>query len=221
MSTATATRRNGRPTPKPTPKSVRAAKPKGPILLVTSAFNAAHKLYAAGALAGAIPYERDAFDRKDIAALENKGVVRKTGATPGRFGKPGMIQLLVDGDDIREIPNRAPRKGKADTVATPRTARTAPARLSFAALKAFTAELDAAVASESEARMISIEDGLAHLQAHLAIAKGDDFRNTIAMVNARLKEQDDVTAAVMDEVLERLKPDAGLPTFAIWSALKR
>lgn len=64
--------------------------------------------------------------------------------------------------------------------------------MTIADLEAFVGEFRAAQAPLLEERSRAIGARIAQLQQHLAVATGDDFRNTMAMANAALRELDAV-----------------------------
>jgi hypothetical protein len=52
------------------------------------------------------------------------------------------------------------------------------------------------------------------------VSTGDDFRNTMAMANAALRQLDEIEHQVSAEVIARLKPRPQSPLHAVWMAIR-
>jgi hypothetical protein len=84
---------------------------------------------------------------------------------------------------------------------------------------AFIEEFRNAQAPLLAERSRAIGARIAELQRYLAVATGDDFRNTMAMANAARRELDAVERSVTAEVIASLTPDADSPLFLVWQAI--
>ncbi len=82
---------------------------------------------------------------------------------------------------------------------------------------AFIQEFRNAQAPLLAERSRAIGARIAELQRYLAVATGDDFRNTMPM--AALRELDDVEHTVTAEVIAGLTPAADSPIFLVWQAI--
>src|ERR1700676_1172824 len=80
------------------------------IKVTQTAYDLAMKLFEAEANRKPVPVTKDMLDSK-LSELtdKKKNVAQRQGQTPGRFGKPGTVKLLVSKDVLEPIPNRAPR----------------------------------------------------------------------------------------------------------------
>jgi hypothetical protein len=156
-----------------------------------------------------------------LSELTAKGVAKRIGLTRGRYGKPGRVKLLVRRDQLIPVPNRTSRKANADAkvhlrektdCATP--ALTIDTLEEF--VRAYRREQEQLIAERSR----TIASQISQLQQHLAVAKGNDFRNTMLMASAALRQLDDVEHEVNAEVIARLKPVPQSPLFSVWSAMR-
>lgn len=175
----------------------------------------------AGAAGAAIPVTKDLMGPA-LAELVAKGVVKRSGMTKGRYGKPGVVRIVVAREQLVPVKNRASRApiaAQPTQLDMPLAAAPGAAALTIDELEAFVQTFRHAQAALLEERSRAIGARIAMLQPYLAVATGDDFRNTMAMANAALRELDDVEHAVNAEVIARLKPDAGSPLFPVWRAM--
>jgi hypothetical protein len=195
------------------------------IKVTQTAYDLAMKLFAAEANKRPVPVTKDMLESK-LSELtdKKKNVAQRQGQTPGRFGKPGTVKLLVPKDVLEPIPNRAPRGSGA---VTRRQAHKGVAEnglskagLSIAALEEFVKAYRREEAPVREERTKAVSARIAELQKHLGAAKGDDFRNTMAMANAELKKLDEIDQEVAAAVLEELNPGPSSPLFVIWKAMR-
>ncbi len=195
------------------------------IKVTQTAYDLAMKLFAAEANKKPIPVTKDMLESK-LSELtdKKKNIAQRQGQTPGRFGKPGTVKLLVAKDVLEPIPNRAPRgsgtairrqlrKGGVEDV-LPK------AGLSIAALEEFAKSYRREEAPVREERTKAVAARIAELQKHLGAAKGDDFRNTMAMANAELKKLDEIDQEVAAQVLDDLNPGPNSPLYAVWKAMR-
>jgi hypothetical protein len=195
------------------------------IKVTQTAYDLAMKLFAAEANKKPVPVTKDMLESK-LSELtdKKKNIAQRQGQTPGRFGKPGTVKLLVAKDVLEPIPNRAPRGtgGTARRIArkTAADAVLPRAGLSVAALEEFVKAYRRAEGPIREERTKAVSMRIAELQKHLGAAKGDDFRNTMAMANAELKKLDEIDQEVAAEVLEELNPGPNSPLYAIWKAMR-
>jgi len=195
------------------------------IKVTQTAYDLAMKLFAAEANKKPVPVTKDMLESK-LSELtdKKKNVAQRQGQTPGRFGKPGTVKLLVAKDVLEPIPNRAPRGSGTTTRRQVRKAvAEAPASrvgLSIAALEEFVKAYRREEGPIREERTKAVSARIVELQKHLGAAKGDDFRNTMAMANAELKKLDEIDQEVAAEVLEELNPGPNSPLFAIWKAMR-
>jgi hypothetical protein len=125
---------------------------------------------------------------------------------------------------LEPIPNRAPR---GTGTATRRQSRKAiadgsatKAGLSIAALEEFVKTYRRQEVPVRDERTKAVSARIAELQKHLGAAKGDDFRNTMAMANAELKKLDEIDQEVAAEVLEELNPGPNSPLYVVWRAMR-
>ena len=195
------------------------------IKVTQTAYDLAMKLFAAEANKKPVPVTKDMLESK-LSELtdKKKNVAQRQGQTPGRFGKPGTVKLLVPKDALEPIPNRAPRGSGTTTRRQARKAvsdaPTSKLGLSIAALEEFVKAYRREEIPIREERTKAVSARIAELQKHLGAAKGDDFRNTMAMANAELKKLDEIDQEVAAEVLEELNPGPSSPLFAIWKAMR-
>ncbi len=195
------------------------------IKVTQTAYDLAMKLFAAEANKKPVPVTKEMLESK-LSELtdKKKSVAQRQGQTPGRFGKPGTVKLLVPKDLLEPIPNRAPR---GSGTATRRLTRKASvegaalkAGLSIAALEEFVKAYRREEGPIREERTKAVSARISELQKHLGAAKGDDFRNTMAMANAELKKLDEIDQEVAAEVLEELNPGPNSPLYIIWKAMR-
>jgi len=195
------------------------------IKVTQTAYDLAMKLFAAEANKRPVPVTKDMLESK-LSELtdKKKNVAQRQGQTPGRFGKPGTVKLLVPKDQLEPIPNRAPRGSGTGTRRQARKAvleGTAPkVGVSIAALEEFVKAYRREEQPIREERTKAVSARIAELQKHLGTAKGDDFRNTMAMANAELKKLDEIDQEVAALVLEELNPGLGSPLYAVWKAMR-
>jgi hypothetical protein len=195
------------------------------IKVTQTAYDLAMKLFAAEANKKPVPVTKEMLESK-LSELtdKKKNVAQRQGQTPGRFGKPGTVKLLVPKDVLEPIPNRAPRgsgtttrrqvRRTADEASIPKVG------LSVAALEEFVKAYRREEGPIREERTKAVASRISDLQKHLATAKGDDFRNTMAMANAELKKLDEIDQEVAAEVLEELNPGPNSPLYAVWKAMR-
>ena len=195
------------------------------IKVTQTAYDLAMKLFAAEANKKPVPVTKDMLESK-LSELtdKKKNVAQRQGQTPGRFGKPGTVKLLVPKEALEPIPNRAPRGSGTGTRRSARKAvedsTAAKAGLSIAALEEFVKAYRRQEGPVREERTRAVSARIADLQKHLGAAKGDDFRNTMAMANAELKKLDEIDQEVASEVLEELNPGSGSPLYGVWKAMR-
>jgi hypothetical protein len=195
------------------------------IKVTQTAYDLAMKLFAAEANKKPVPVTKDMLESK-LSELtdKKKNVAQRQGQTPGRFGKPGTVKLLVPKDLLEPIPNRAPRGSGTATRRQGRKpvldAGISKAGLSIAALEEFVKTYRREEVPVREERTKAVSARIAELQKHLGSSKGDDFRNTMAMANAELKKLDEIDQEVAAEVLEELNPGSNSPLFAVWKAMR-
>jgi hypothetical protein len=195
------------------------------IKVTQTAYDLAMRLFAAEANKKPVPVTKDMLESK-LSELtdKKKNVAQRQGQTPGRFGKPGTVKLLVPKEALEPIPNRAPRgsgtgprrQGRKVGVEAPLSK----AGLSIAALEEFAKAYRRAEGPIREERTRAVSARIAELQKYLGSAKGDDFRNTMVMANAELKKLDEIDQEVAAEVLEELNPGSNSPLYAIWKAMR-
>src|SRR5450755_3417731 len=112
------------------------------IKVTQTAYDLAMKLFAVEANKKPVPVTKEMLEQK-LSELtdKKKSIAQRQGQTPGRFGKPGTVKLLVPKDVLEPIPNRAPRGSGTGTRRQVRKALTdGPASkvgLSIAALEEF------------------------------------------------------------------------------------
>jgi hypothetical protein len=195
------------------------------IKVTQTAYDLAMKLFAAEANKKPVPVTKDMLESK-LSELtdKKKNVAQRQGQTPGRFGKPGTVKLLVPKEALEPIPNRAPRGSGTTTRRVPRKlpgdGAVPKAGLSIAALEEFVKAYRREEGPVREERTKAVSARIGELQKHLGSAKGDDFRNTMAMANAELKKLDEIDQEVAAEVLEELNPGPASPLFVIWKAMR-
>jgi hypothetical protein len=205
---------------KPTDRRAAASAKPAPLLKITQkAYELASALYLAGADKAAIPIQREILGPAFLE-LTAKRVAVRTGVTKGRYGNPGFVRLLVQREQLVPVPNRASRKPARTKPSAPvDVPRDTAQPLTIEDIEAFARSFRELQQTLLEDRSRAIGSRIAELQRYLAISTGDDFRNTMAMANAALRELDEVEQAVNAEVVERLEPDAESPLFAVWLAL--
>jgi len=195
------------------------------IKVTQTAYDLAMKLFAVEANKKPVPVTKDMLDSK-LSELtdKKKNIAQRQGQTPGRFGKPGTVKLLVPKDLLEPIPNRAPRGSGTTTRRQVRKTGLDGAApkvgLSIAALEEFVKAYRREEGPVREERTKAVSARIAELQKHLGSAKGDDFRNTMAMANAELKKLDEIDQEVAAEVLEELNPGPNSPLFAVWKSMR-
>ena len=195
------------------------------IKVTQTAYDLAMKLFAAEANKKPVPVTKDMLESK-LSELtdKKKNIAQRQGQTPGRFGKPGTVKLLVPKDVLEPIPNRAPRGSGTATRRQQRKivieASVTKAGLSIAALEEFVKTYRREEGPVRDERTKAVSARIAELQKHLGAAKGDDFRNTMAMANAELKKLDEIDQEVAAEVLEELNPGPNSPLYVVWKAMR-
>jgi DNA-binding transcriptional MerR regulator len=195
------------------------------IKVTQTAYDLAMRLFAAEANKKPVPVTKDMLEQK-LSELtdKKKNIAQRQGQTPGRFGKPGTVKLLVPKDVLEPIPNRAPRgsgtTGRRQTRRAVAESAAPKAGLSIAALEEFVKAYRRQEVPIREERSRAVSSRIAELQKHLGSAKGDDFRNTMAMANAELKKLDEIDQEVAAEVLEELNPGSGSPLYVVWKAMR-
>lgn len=195
------------------------------IKVTQTAYDLAMKLFAADANKKPVPVTKEMLESK-LSELtdKKKNVAQRQGQTPGRFGKPGTVKLLVPKDALEPIPNRAPRGSGTTTRRQVRKAvvdgAVSKAGLSIAALEEFVKSYRREEGPIRDDRTKAVSGRIAELQKHLGAAKGDDFRNTMAMANAELKKLDEIDGEVAAEVLEALNPGSNSPLYIVWKAMR-
>jgi len=195
------------------------------IKVTQTAYDLAMKLFAAEANKKPVPVTKDMLESK-LSELtdKKKNIAQRQGQTPGRFGKPGTVKLLVAKEVLEPIPNRAPRGTGAATRRQSRKAipdgAATKAGLSIAALEEFVKTYRREEVPVRDERTKAVSARIAELQKHLGSAKGDDFRNTMAMANAELKKLDEIDQEVAAEVLEELNPGPNSPLYVVWKAMR-
>jgi DNA-binding transcriptional MerR regulator len=102
----------------------------------------------------------------------------------------------------------------------PDAATPSKAGLSIAALEEFVKTYRRQEVPVREERTRVVAARIADLQKHLGTAKGDDFRNTMAMANAELKKLDEIDQEVAAAVLDELNPGPNSPLYAVWKAMR-
>jgi hypothetical protein len=175
---------------------VKPIKPPPEIKITERAHAPAILLDGAGARNADIPMTK-AMLGPAFSELATKRVVKRSGVTKGRYGKPGFVRLAVAREQLVAVPNRAPRKPA--TAANPvdlDMPLAGSAALTIGELEAFVQRFREAQAPLLEERSRAIDARIAELQRYLAVAVGDDFRNTTAMANAAVRELDNVEHAV-------------------------
>jgi hypothetical protein len=196
------------------------------IKVTQTAYDLAMKLFAAEANKKPVPVTKDMLESK-LSELtdKKKNIAQRQGQTPGRFGKPGTVKLLVPKDVLEPIPNRAPRGSggasrRLGRKIAPIEAGNARVGVSIAALEEFVKAYRRQEIPVREERTKAVSARIADLQKHLGTAKGDDFRNTMAMANAELKKLDEIDQEVAAEVLEELNPGPNSPLYVVWKAMR-
>ena len=186
------------------------------IKVTQTAYDLAMKLFAAQANKKPVPVTKEMLASK-LSELtdKKKNIALRQGQSPGRFGKPGTVKLLVAKDALEPIPNRAPR----------RTANVAKGdsrlfTLSIAALEGFVTDYREKEAPLRAARTKAVEASIAELQEHFGVAQGLDFRNTMAMANRELKKLDEIDHEVAALVLNEINPGSSSPLYPIWKAMR-
>jgi hypothetical protein len=147
-----------------------------------------------------------------LSELTSKGVAKRIGLTKGRYGKLGSVKLLVRPDALLTVANRSSRKRGSANQATP--------VLTIDELEEFIAAYHRVQEPLIEERSRAITSRISELQRYLAVSTGDDFRNTMAMANAALRQLDEIEHEVSAEVIARLKPSPQSPLYATWTAMR-
>ncbi len=193
------------------------------IKVTQTAYELALRLYDAEANKKAVPVTKDMLSQK-LSELtdKKKRVAVRQGQTPGRFGKSGTVRLLVPKEALEPIPNRAPRGsgGRAAVRKAAAEAGVQRGRLSIAALEEFVKDYRRAEAPIREERTKAATERIAELQKHLGAAKGDDFRNTMAMANAELKKLDEIDQEIAVDILGEINPGTVSPLYVVWQAMR-
>jgi hypothetical protein len=188
------------------------------IKVTQTAYDLAMRLFAAHANETPVPVTEEMIASKlsELTAGKKK-VAQRLGFAPGRYSKPGTVKLLVDKSMLEPVPHRAPRKVKRVDRRTPTAVQST---LSIDDLERFVSryrEIEAPLRAEQTK---AVNARIAELQKHLAIAKGDDFRNTMAMANRELRALDEIDRRVNELVLSEIKPALDFPLQAVWSAMR-
>ena len=147
-----------------------------------------------------------------LSELTSKGVAKRIGLTKGRNGKLGSVKLLVRPDALLTVANRSSRKRESASQATP--------VLTIDELDEFIAAYHRAQEPLIQERSRAITSRISELQQYLAVSTGDDFRNTMAMASAALRQLDEIEHEVSAEVIARLKPSQQSPLQAVWMAMR-
>jgi hypothetical protein len=189
------------------------------IKVTQTAYDLAMKLFAAEANKQPVPVTKEMLASK-LSELtdKKKRIALRQGQSPGRFGKPGTVKLLVAKDAIEPIPNRAPRR--TANVVKGDAGDNRLFTLSIAALEGFVTNYRAKEAPLRVARTRAVEASIAELQKHLGVAQGLDFRNTMAMANRELRKLDEIDHEVAALVLNEMNPGSGSPLYPIWKAMR-
>jgi hypothetical protein len=145
-------------------------------------------------------------------------VAERKGAQRGRFGKRGTVQLLVRKQQLRPIPDRTRSATGLKSVPTLSSFRQKP--LTIDELEQFVLAYRRHENSLRQGRGNAIQERIDALQKHLAIAKGDDFRNTIVMTSKELATQDNLDAEIREEVLLEIDPGTNSPLTAVFRAMQ-
>jgi hypothetical protein len=120
--------------------------------------------------------------------------------------------LLVRPDALLTIANRSSRKRGSANQATP--------VLTIDEFEEFIAAYHRVQEPLIEERSRAITSRISELQRYLEVSTGDDFRNTMAMANAALRQLDEIEREVSAEVIARLKPRPQSPLYATWTAMR-
>ena len=189
----------------------RAAVVAAPIRVTHKAYALAVSLFDNDADKGERPVTKDMIGAA-LSELTSKGVAKRIGLTKGRYGKLGSVKLLVRPDALLTVANRSSRKRGSANQATP--------VLTIDELEEFIAAYHRVQEPLIEERSRAITSRISELQQYLAVSTGDDFRNTMAMTNAALRQLDEIEHEVSAEVITRLKPSPQSPLYATWTAMR-
>jgi hypothetical protein len=189
----------------------RAAVVAAPIRVTHKAYALAVSLFDNDADKGERPVTKDMIGPA-LSELTSKGVAKRIGLTKGRYGKLGSVRLLVRPDALLTVANRSSRKRESASQATP--------VLTIDELDEFIAAYHRAQEPLIQQRSRAITSRISELQQYLGVSTGDDFRNTMAMANAALRQLDEIEHEVSAEVIGRLKPSLHLPLHAVWMAMR-
>jgi hypothetical protein len=172
------------------------------------------KLFAAEANKKPVPVTKEMLASK-LSELtdKKKRIALRQGQSPGRFGKPGSVKLLVAKNAIEPVPNRAPRR--TANIVKGDAGDNRLFTLSITALEGFVTDYREKEAPLRAARTRAVEASIAELQKHLGVAQGLDFRNTMAMANHKLKKLDAIDHEVSALVLNDMNPGSGSPLYPI------
>jgi hypothetical protein len=195
--------------PKPAPSKIKVTQ---------TAYDLAMRLFAAHADETPVPVTEDMIaSRLSELTAGKKKVAQRLGFAPGRYSKPGTVKLLVDKSALEPVAHRTPRKPKHADQTASAAART---KLLIDDLERFVRLYREAEAPLRTEQTRAVDGRIAELQKHLAIAKGDDFRNTMAMANRELRALDEIGRKVNELVLSEIDPGPSSPLYATWSAMR-
>jgi hypothetical protein len=189
----------------------RAAVGAAPIRVTHKAYDLAVSLFDNDADKGERPVTKDMIGAA-LSELTSKGVAKRIGLTKGRYGKLGSVRLLVRPEALLTVANRSSRKRESASQATP--------VLTIDELDEFIAAYHRAQEPLIQERSRAITSRISELQQYLAVSTGDDFRNTMAMANAALRQLDEIEHQVGAEVIARLKPRPQSPLHVVWTAMR-
>jgi hypothetical protein len=198
-----------------------ASKPVAKIRITQTAYDLAMKLFAIDANKKAVPVTKDMLGPHlgELTSKQNKVAVRQ-GHSSGPYGRPGTVKLLVSKDALEPKPVRH-RKSTKPIARAKATNRTEDVRkkLSIDALEEFIQTYRDTEGPILLERRRTVQSTIDQIQAHLAVAKNDDFRNTMAMANRELKKLDEIDKEVTTEVLHGINPGVSSPLFPVWAAM--
>jgi hypothetical protein len=196
----------------------RAAVVAAPIRVTHKAYALAVSLFDNDADKGERPVTKDMIGAA-LSELTSKGVAKRIGLTKGRYGKLGSVKLLVRPDALLTVANRSSRKPNAKNVQRESANQATPV-LTIDELEEFIAAYHRAQEPLIEERSRAITSRISELQQYLGLSTGDDFRNTMAMTNAALRQLDEIEHEVSAEVITRLKPRPQSPLHVVWTAMR-
>src|ERR1035441_6293962 len=191
--------------------AVVAAQTNQPIRAAKKAYDLAVNLFDNDADKVETPVTKDMIGLA-LSELTSKGVAKRIGLTKGRYGKLGSVKLLARPDALLTVANRSSRKRGSANQATP--------VLTIDELEEFIAAYHRAQEPLIQERLRAITSRISELQQYLAVSTGDDFRNTMAMANAALRQLDEIEHRVGAEVIARLKPRPQSPLHVVWTAMR-